>query len=106
MSKFMRMIVLFDLPVTTKEERRTATSFRKFLLDDGYYMMQFSVYSRLCNSVENAETHYKRLASIAPKGGAIRCMIITEKQYSSMKIIAGKKTSREVHAKCVQLSFL
>ncbi len=102
----MRMIVFFDLPVTTKEERKIATSFRKFLLDNGYYMLQFSVYSRLCNSVDNVETHYKRLASMAPKGGSIRCMIVTEKQYASMKILSGKKKAKEKPANCVQLSFL
>ena len=42
MSKFMRMIVFFDLPVQTKTERRHATAFRNFLLKDGYHMLQFS----------------------------------------------------------------
>ena len=49
MSKFMRMIVFFDLPVQTKTERRHATAFRNFLLKDGYHMLQFSVYARVCN---------------------------------------------------------
>ena len=45
----MRMIVFFDLPVQTKTERRYATTFRNFLLKDGYHMLQFSVYARVCN---------------------------------------------------------
>lgn len=44
----MRMIVFFDLPVQTKTERRYATTFRNFLLKDGYHMLQFSVYARVC----------------------------------------------------------
>lgn len=67
MSKFMRIIVFFDLPVSTKTERYLATSFRRFLLNDGYYMLQFSVYARLCNSVENAEQHFARLEKEAPE---------------------------------------
>ena len=43
------MIVFFDLPVQTKTERRHATAFRNFLLKDGYHMLQFSVYARVCN---------------------------------------------------------
>ena len=50
----MRLIVMFDLPVMTKAERRAATQFRNFLLNDGYYMMQFSIYIRLCNGIEAA----------------------------------------------------
>lgn len=49
MSKYMRLIVMFDLPTGTVGERRAANQFRHFLLHDGYYMMQFSIYVRLCN---------------------------------------------------------
>lgn len=45
MSKFMRMIVFFDLPVGTARERKAATKFRNFLIKDGYHMVQYSVYS-------------------------------------------------------------
>lgn len=44
---FMRMIVLFDLPVTTKAKMRTANQFRQFLLKDGYQMLQLSIYTEL-----------------------------------------------------------
>ena len=43
----MRIIVFFDLPVKTKKERRNATQFRNFLIKDGFYMMQYSVYARV-----------------------------------------------------------
>lgn len=101
----MRVMVFFDLPVTTKEERRLATQFRHFLLNDGYHMLQFSVYARLCNSVENAEVHYRRLARVAPGGGSIRCMVVTEKQYAGMRLIAGKRAPDERPAESIQLSF-
>ena len=106
MSRFMRILVLFDLPVMTKEERRLATQFRQFLLNDGYYMLQYSVYARLCNSVENAESHFRRLAREAPQSGSIRCLIVTEKQYASMRLIAGKRAPDEKPVEYIQLSFL
>ena len=38
--KFMRLIVMFDLPVKTKKQSKEATAFRNFLLKDGFYMVQ------------------------------------------------------------------
>lgn len=86
----MRMIVLFDLPVTTKAQRKSATKFRNFLLKDGYYMMQFSVYTRVCNGLDNIEKHSKRLNSMLPPYGSVRLLTITEKQYQDMHILLGK----------------
>ena len=43
----MRIIVLFDLPTVTKAERRAYTLFRRFLINDGYDMIQFSIYGRV-----------------------------------------------------------
>lgn len=87
----MRLIVMFDLPVMTKAERRAATQFRNFLLNDGYYMMQFSIYIRLCNGVEAANTHRERLLKQLPKSGAVRMLLITERQFAAMEILCGEK---------------
>ncbi len=59
----MWLFVFFDLPVTTKKGRRRATKFRKSLLDDGFTMMQYSVYVRHCASRENMNVHIKRVES-------------------------------------------
>lgn len=87
----MRLIVMFDLPVRTKAERRAATQFRQFLLKDGYYMMQFSVYVRLCNGIEAANKHRMRILHALPKEGSIRTLLITERQFKSMEILCGEK---------------
>ena len=57
----MRMLVFFDLPVVTKSERRAYTVFRRFLLNDGYDMIQFSVYGRILNGNDAAQKHMQRL---------------------------------------------
>jgi CRISPR-associated protein Cas2 len=85
----MRLLVMFDLPVTTPKERRAASRFRQFLLKDGYYMMQFSVYIRICNGKENADAHLARLKCQLPEKGSVRSLFITEKQYESMQILCG-----------------
>ena len=80
------------MPVTTSQERREYTRFRKFLLKDGYTMIQFSVYSRICNGQDNVQKHIRRLKqNLPPVEGAIRSLAITEKQYQNMEILLGEK---------------
>ena len=61
MNKFMRIVVFFDLPVVTAKEKKAAAKFRKFLIKDGYNMMQWSVYSRICNGTDSVAMHRQRL---------------------------------------------
>ena len=91
----MRLIVMFDLPVITDKERKIATNFRKFLLDDGYIMMQFSVYSRICKNNDDLQKHINRVKIHSPKNGNIRMLQITEKQYSNIIMFAGSKEVEE-----------
>lgn len=91
----MWLFVFFDLPVKTKTERRTATRFRNFLLKDGYMMLQFSVYARICNGQDRVDKHLLRLKSQIPEKGSVRAMQITDKQYERMKILVGEKKNNE-----------
>lgn len=99
----MRLIVFFDLPVKTKVERQSYLNFRKFLLKNGYVMIQYSVYSRICSNNDSVEKHYKRLKKYLPRKGSIRALIITEKQYSNMKSLLGEKTIVEKSFEQLQL---
>jgi len=92
---FMRMIVLFDLPVTTKAKMRAANQFRQFLLKDGYQMLQLSIYTRIIKGRDALEKHHKRLVAHLPEEGSIRCLSITEKQFASMEILVGEKKLQE-----------
>lgn len=101
--RFMRLIVFFDLPVTTKAERRAYTVFRRFLVNDGYDMIQFSVYGRLLNGNDGLEKHYKRLVDNLPPEGSVRCLSLTEKQFASMKLLVGMPLFQEIAVKRDQL---
>ncbi|MBU8565669.1 CRISPR-associated endonuclease Cas2 [Virgibacillus pantothenticus] len=92
----MRIIVFFDLPVVLKKERKAYSQFRKFLLNDGYVMLQYSVYSRICNGEDGVRKHMKRLReNLPPVNGAIRAMKITEKQFENMEILLGTTVVEE-----------
>ena len=101
----MRSIVVFDLPVKTKLERRQATRFRKALLDDGFEMLQYSVYTRICANRDSANKHLNRVKKFAPRNGSIRMLMVTENQYSDMATIVGEKTLQEEKVTCKQLTF-
>ena len=104
MNKFMRILIFFDLPVKTKTQRREATRFRNFLLNDGYHMIQYSVYSRVCNGTDAVEKHRKRLKNNLPDNGSVRMLVITEKQYESIEILVGKLVEEDLPFQCEQLS--
>ena len=87
----MWIIVLFDLPTETPEDRKQYADFRKFLLDDGFVMMQYSVYMRHSSSDENAEVHTKRVKSKLPTDGEVRIIKITDKQFGKIEVFYGAK---------------
>ena len=84
------MLVMFDLPVGTKSQRKAATGFRNALMDDGFFMVQFSVYTRACPSVERMEKHAQRLRRIVPDGGNVRVLFLTDAQWMRGLCISGK----------------
>jgi len=91
----MRALVLFDLPTDTKLNRGNATRFRNYLLNDGFTMLQYSIYSRLCPDRDNANTHLERVKKHAPHEGSIRILMLTENQFTNMEVICGNKTEQE-----------
>lgn len=89
--RIMWLFVFFDLPVTTKKERSQASRFRKDLLEDGFTMMQYSVYIRHCASKENAEVHVKRIKNIVPPSGLVSILSATDKQFGQIVNFQGPK---------------
>jgi len=86
----MWVLTMFDLPVDTKKARRAYSDFRKSLLDDGFAMIQFSVYARHCPSEENAHVHIVRVERNLPDDGEVRVLLFTDKQFERMRIFLGK----------------
>ena len=102
----MRVVIFFDLPVTSKVARRDYTRFRSFLLRDGYNMLQYSVYSRLCNGLDDVDKHLKRMESELPPEGSIRTLVLTDKQFSRMRLWVGEPTICEQKVTAQQLVLL
>ncbi len=85
----MRVLVFFDLPVITEENRRAYRKFRKFLLKNGFLMLQESVYCKLALNSTAVRTIVDNVHKNKPEKGLIQLLTVTEKQYAKMDIIIG-----------------
>lgn len=88
--RVMRLFVMFDLPVETAENRREYRIFRKALINEGFIMMQESVYTRITVNRKAATLLEQRLVKQLPKQGLIQTLIVTESQFNSMNFLLGE----------------
>ncbi len=89
----MRVIVFFDLPVETLENKRNYRQFRKFLIKKGFMMLQESVYCKIALNPTVANTIVGAVRCNKPDEGLVQMLVITEKQYSKMEYVVGEKQS-------------
>ena len=88
------LVVCFDLPVLTKQERKRACDFRKFLLKDGYLMLQFSVYARPCVTFARQLTHIERVKLHIPPEGCVRAFFVTRAQWERAYCVQGNPAKK------------
>ena len=89
--KFMRLMVFFDLPMLTDKNRRDYNRFHKFLLKNGFIMMQKSVYTKLViNNVTSASVK-QRIRDNVPNDGIVELLEITENQFSKIEYLVGEE---------------
>ena len=86
----MRIIVFFDLPTETAKDRKIYSTFRKGLVNEGFIMMQESVYTKLALNMSVVNSTKEKLYKIKPTQGLVQMLIITEKQYSTIEYIIGE----------------
>lgn len=90
----MRTILFFDLPNVYATDRRNYNEFRKYLLSEGFIMVQESVYSKIVLNSQQSKNLIIRIRKKAPKKGLIQVLTITEKQYSQIEYIIGKSNNK------------
>lgn len=93
--RVMRLLLFFDLPMVTKKDRRIYNHFRKYLLKNGFMMLQYSVYAKIFANRISLVQYTESLKRNLPSKGSIRIMSVTEKQYEKMLILVGGKTIQE-----------
>lgn len=88
--RFMRVIVFFDLPTETTEDKKNYRKFRKFLIKGGFLMLQESVYAKLALNYTQVEQIINEIKKEKPSKGSIQVLSVTEKQFSKMEHLSGK----------------
>ena len=91
--RFMRVVVMFDLPTETSMDRRHYRWFRKFLINEGFIMMQESIYTKICINAHAVDKVEQLIQKNKPPRGIVQLMIVTEKQFANMRFVVGEDTS-------------
>lgn len=91
----LRLMIMFDLPTLTAMDRRNYRQFRKKLLQDGFTMMQESIYTCILIDRQAANLLNNKISLYAPKKGLVQSLIVTEKQFASMNFLTGEKDTSE-----------
>ena len=94
--RYMRVIVMFDLPTLTATERKEYSKFRKYLIKSGFLMMQESIYCKLAQNQSAADYIIESVRKNKPPKGLVQAMKITEKQFARMEYIVGNYNSEVI----------
>lgn len=86
--RVMRLVVMFDCPIGSKAEKKDYTRFRKFLKQDGYRMMQYSVYVKACLGVPEHDSALARLSDNIPGTGEVTAFTMTEKEFARRHVLS------------------
>ncbi len=87
----MRLLLMFDLPMENNTEIRRYTHFRKYLLSEGYFMIQYSIYCKILPNRDSAKAYIRRVKQHLPPDGSVFVLEVTEKQYQDMVLLKGSK---------------
>ncbi len=94
--KQMRLILIYDLPVVEVEEQKIYQRFHRNLIRYGFYMMQYSVYSKVIQNDTSMKQYLNKIQKIVPEKGSIIMLKITEKQYQDMIYLRGEKNKFDI----------
>jgi CRISPR-associated protein Cas2 len=89
--KRMWLVAMFDVPVTDAPARRAYRRLFAGLRRNGFLRLQYSVYARHFSSEAAARPILRSLQGLVPKGGEVRLLLVTERQYERMWIFQGRK---------------
>ncbi|MDY5735001.1 MAG: CRISPR-associated endonuclease Cas2 [Succinivibrio sp.] len=96
--RYMRVLVMFDLPVDTPKDRKNYRLFRMYLVKSGFIMMQESIYCKLALNTMVANSIAEAVRKHKPPVGLVQMMIITERQFSKIEFIVGQSKSDVINS--------
>ena len=94
----MRTIIFFDQPNVYSIDKRNYNRFRKYLIKEGFIMLQESVYSKISLNNQQSDALNQRIKKNSPRKGVIQLLTITEKQYSNIQYILGNNNNKIINS--------
>lgn len=92
----MMLLLSFDLPRTTKLERRQATKYHNKLISLGFSMKQFSLYEREIYNFKIRDEILDVLRSELPDTGAITVYSLPDEINNAQITILGKDSTHQI----------
>lgn len=86
-----KLLIMYDFPHKTKQQRRNAGNFRRKLIQLGFNMLQYSIYLRVIATQTEKENLIFKVKQITPKQGTVRIISLTESEYAKMKMLSGDR---------------
>ena len=83
------MLVLFDLPTETKQQRRDYRTFRKHLKRSGYFFFQESIYVKMLHNASSAASEIADVEDAAPKSGNVSVLPMSLSAFSRLQTVRG-----------------
>ncbi len=91
----VRLICMFDVPSETKMEQREYRIFRKHLIQNGFVMLQYSIYYRSLPNRSALKKYEATLKRLVPRSGNVRLLYVSETQFQDMVLLAGSRSRQE-----------
>lgn len=91
-----RMLLLCDLPLEKRNQRKEARIFRELLFKEGFFELQPGVYSRMVESRSSRDIHVKRIKASLPPYGRVRLIMLTENQFQNAPLLCGEETKQSI----------
>lgn len=94
-SRYMRIIIMYDISLTDEEQVRKYNKFRNELYKLGYFRIQYSIYVKCISSHTVYQSERSKILKIIPKNSNVRIVMITEEQYQNIELLSGDKSQTE-----------
>ena len=91
----LRLIVLSDMPCSTRHERKLAHDLERELFKNGFTQLQAGVYTRMVDGRSIIASYRAKLSGLELGEGVARFFSLTERQFQDAELLSGKESVQE-----------
>ena len=84
------LLLMYDLPVISSEDRKETERFRKNIRRLGYVPMQKSVYVKLLRQYAGISSEMEKIEFIKPESGLIQVIPLTLAEFKKLNTVRGE----------------